>query len=69
MSVSATPRANRPAPIAKHAKLEVEKIRKMNRATYDTALDPKKLQPPLDLAWRYHGLEKPIRAGDLIVNV
>ena len=41
----------------------------MNRATYDTALDPKKLQPPLDLAWRYHGLEKPIRAGDLIVNV
>jgi NitT/TauT family transport system substrate-binding protein len=58
------------APIlAKYAKLEPDKITKMQRAVYDTSLDPKKMQPVLDIAWRYHVLEKPLTAADLIVKV
>jgi ABC-type nitrate/sulfonate/bicarbonate transport system substrate-binding protein len=55
--------------LAKYAKMDPEKIRKMNRAVYDTVIDPKKLQPPLDIAWKYHALERPLLASELIVRV
>lgn len=55
--------------LAKWAKMEPEKIRRMNRATYDTFLDPKKIQPALDIAWKYHAMEKQITAAELIVKV
>ena len=55
--------------LAKYAKLDIEKIRKMHRATYDTTLDLKKIQPPLDIAWKYHAIEKQIDASALVVRV
>jgi len=55
--------------LAKYAKLDLEKIRKMHRASYDTSLDPKKLQPPLDIALKYHAIEKQLDAAQLMVKV
>ena len=55
--------------LAKYAKMDPDKIKRMNRAIYDTALDPKKIQPALDIAWKYHALEKPLTAAQLMVAV
>ena len=55
--------------LAKYAKLDIEKIRKMHRASYDTLLDPKKIQPPLDIAWKYHALDRQVEASQLIIKV
>ena len=55
--------------LAKYAKLDLEKIRTMARATFATTLDPRQMQPILDIALRYGQLQRPIRASDLIVTV
>ncbi len=58
------------APIlAKYAKLEPDKIKTMARATFATTLDPRTMQPILDIALKYGQLQKPVRATDLIVTV
>lgn len=54
--------------LAKYGKVDVARIQRMIRAAFDTALDPKKLQPPLDIAWKYHGIERPLTAAQLIVK-
>lgn len=64
-----THHAETAAILAKWAKIAPERIAKMNRGVYDTGLDPKKIQPALDIAWRYHGFEKPVLATDLILRV
>ena len=51
--------------LAKYGKVDVARIQRMIRAAFDTALDPKKLQPPLDIAWKYHGIERPLTAAQL----
>jgi NitT/TauT family transport system substrate-binding protein len=57
------------APIlAKYAKLDLGRIRAMNRTRYATSLDPKLMQPVLDIAVRYQLIEKPVAAADLIVR-
>ena len=55
--------------LAKYSKLDVEKIRAMNRTRYATSLEPKLMQPVLDIALRYQLIEKPVAVGDLIVQV
>jgi NitT/TauT family transport system substrate-binding protein len=55
--------------LAKYAKMEPDKIAKTTRATYDTTLDPAKLQPPLSLGAKYQVLDRPLRAEELIVKV
>lgn len=58
------------APIlAKYAKVDVENIKKMQRAVYDTTLDVKKMQPVLDIALRYKALDRAVSASDLIVKI
>ncbi len=58
------------APIlAKYAKLDVGRIRAMNRTRYATTLDPRLMQPVLDIAVRYQLIEKPVAAADLIVRL
>lgn len=58
------------APIlAKYAKLDQDKIKTMARATFATTLDPRMMQPILDIAFKYGQLQKPVRAADLIVTV
>jgi NitT/TauT family transport system substrate-binding protein len=55
--------------LAKYTKMEADKMAKMTRATYDTILDPRKIQPPLTLAAKYHLLERPLNAEELIVKL
>ena len=55
--------------LAKYAKLDLDKIRTMARATFATTLDPRMMQPILDIAFKYGELQKPIRAADLIIPV
>lgn len=55
--------------LAKYSKLDVEKIRAMNRTRYGTSMDPKLMQPVLDIAVRYQLIEKPVAVADLIVQV
>lgn len=58
------------APIlAKYTKLDVERIRAMQRTTYATNLDPRLMQPVLDVAVRYKLIERPVAAADLIVKL
>jgi NitT/TauT family transport system substrate-binding protein len=58
------------APIlAKYAKLDLARIRAMNRTRYATSLDPKLMQPVLDIALRYQLIEKPVAAADLIARI
>ena len=58
------------APIlATYAKLDLGRIRAMNRTRYAASLDPKLMQPVLDIALRYQLIEKPVAAADLIVRV
>lgn len=55
--------------LTKYAKLDIETIRGMTRATFATSLDPRQMQPVLDIALRYNELTKPVRAQDLIITV
>jgi NitT/TauT family transport system substrate-binding protein len=56
------------APIlAKYTKLDVERIKAMQRTTYATSLDPRLMQPVLDVAVRNKLIERPVAAADLIV--
>jgi NitT/TauT family transport system substrate-binding protein len=55
--------------LAKYAKLDLARVRAMTRATFATSLDTSRMQPLLDLAYRYKQLEKPVDARDLIARV
>lgn len=58
------------APIlAKFAKLELERVRSMTRSSFATSLDERRMQPVLDIAFRYKQLAKPVNAGDLIAKL
>jgi NitT/TauT family transport system substrate-binding protein len=54
------------ASLAKYAKLDLDRIRAMKRTRYATSLDPKLMQPVLDVALKYQLIEKPVLAVDLI---
>jgi NitT/TauT family transport system substrate-binding protein len=53
---------------AKYLQLDADKLKTMRRNTFATALDPKLMQPVLDLAVRYKMLAKPVAAGDVITR-
>ena len=55
--------------LAKYSKLDLDRIKAMNRTTYATTLDPKLMQPVLDIAAKYSLIEKPVAATDLIVRL
>jgi NitT/TauT family transport system substrate-binding protein len=47
--------------------VDVDLIRSMNRATFATSLDPKLMQPVLDIAAKYKVLDRRIAAAELIL--
>ena len=51
--------------LATLTKLPVESIRAMRRAEFGTTLDPKLMQPVLDIGARYKAIERPVAAADL----
>ena len=55
--------------LVKYAKVDPELTRTMNRISYATTLDPKLMQPVLDVALRYGLIEKAVSAQDLIREV
>jgi len=58
------------APIlAKYSKLELERIGAMTRISYGTSFDAARIQPVLDIAYKYKQLEKPVNAKDIIVTI
>jgi NitT/TauT family transport system substrate-binding protein len=52
--------------LAKYTKLDPDRIKTMTRAVYATSIDPKLMQPVIDLAVRYKALDKPANAADLV---
>jgi NitT/TauT family transport system substrate-binding protein len=52
--------------LATFLKLDVDKVRATPRAAYATSLDPKLMQPVLDIAVRYGVVEKPVDAATLV---
>jgi NitT/TauT family transport system substrate-binding protein len=54
--------------LSKYSKLPVERIESMTRAVFATSLDPRMMQPVLDVAARYKLIEKPLSARDLVLN-
>lgn len=54
--------------LADFSKVDLQTILAMQRAPYATALDPSMLQPPLDLAYKYHMMERALSAVSLIAK-
>jgi NitT/TauT family transport system substrate-binding protein len=52
--------------LVKYAKLDPDKTAGMRRARYDPSLDPRLLQPVLDIAASYHAIEKAVPAAAVI---
>ena len=55
--------------LAKYTKQDVDAIRQMNRATYSTALEPKLMQPVLDIGAKYGLTDRRYTAAELTVKV
>jgi len=55
--------------LARRAKLDIDRVRTMNRAVWATTLDPRILQPMLDFGVRFQLIDRPIAAADLIVSL
>ncbi len=55
--------------LVKYAKLNPDKTAGMRRARYATDLDPRLLQPVLDVASTYHAIEKPVPAAAVIAKL
>lgn len=54
--------------MGKVAKVEVERVRGLNRVVWATALETRYMQPVLDIALNYRAIDKPIAAADLILK-
>jgi NitT/TauT family transport system substrate-binding protein len=52
--------------LATWLKLDVAQVKSTPRAAFATSLDPKLMQPVLDIALRYNVIEKPVDAATLI---
>ncbi len=55
--------------LSKYAKVDPALTHSMNRIGYATALDPKLMQPVLDIALNYGLIERAVRAQDIIGDV
>jgi NitT/TauT family transport system substrate-binding protein len=51
------------------SKLDLEEVRTMNRVTWATTLEPQLMQPVIDAAVKFHVLERPVAARDLIASI
>jgi ABC-type nitrate/sulfonate/bicarbonate transport system substrate-binding protein len=52
--------------LSKYSKMTLEVANSMGRCVYGLDLDPKLLQAPLDVAYRYGYLERPVQAADIM---
>jgi NitT/TauT family transport system substrate-binding protein len=54
--------------LVKYTKLDSERARSMNRSIYATSLDPRLMQPVLNVAAKYKAIERPFTAAELIAK-
>jgi NitT/TauT family transport system substrate-binding protein len=55
--------------LSKYTKVDVERIRRMNRCVYATNLQPSMVQPVLDTAFKYKALETATNAASMIAKI
>lgn len=55
--------------VAKYAKIPVDRVRAMRRATYATSFDPKMLQPELDLAAQFGAIPRRFTVGEIMAKL
>jgi NitT/TauT family transport system substrate-binding protein len=55
--------------LARVTKMDLDRVRSMTRASWSTSLDPKLMQPVIDVAVRYGVIPTPVAAGTLILNL
>jgi NitT/TauT family transport system substrate-binding protein len=55
--------------LAKYAKIDVDRIRQMNRCVYATSLQVAMVQPVLDAAFKYQALKTATAASSLIAKI
>ena len=55
--------------LAKYTKIDVDRIKHMNRCAYATDLQPAMVQPVLDTAFKYKSLATATSAASMIVKV
>ena len=54
--------------LAKYTKLDVDRLKRMNRCIYATDLRPAMVQPVLDTAFKYKALETATSAAAMIAK-
>jgi NitT/TauT family transport system substrate-binding protein len=54
--------------LVKYLKFDPEKVKRLTRATYGLSLDPKLMQPVLDITYKYGVLTQPVKASSLIAK-
>ncbi|MGA2394146.1 MAG: ABC transporter substrate-binding protein [Candidatus Lustribacter sp.] len=52
--------------LSKYSKMSQAVVDAMGRSVYGIDLDPKLIQPPLDVAYRYGFLDRPVSAADIM---
>lgn len=55
--------------LSKVTKIEIERVRTMNRIVWATSLDTKLMQPVLDIAAKYKLIDRPVAAADMMLKV
>ena len=55
--------------LSKLSKIDLDRVRAMTRGSYATSIDPKMMQPVIDLAFKYGLLPKRVDAATLIMKV
>jgi ABC-type nitrate/sulfonate/bicarbonate transport system substrate-binding protein len=55
--------------LSRYSKIDVSKIRASTRVRFATSVDARQIQPVLDAAYRYHKIDRQLKASDLIVRV
>jgi ABC-type nitrate/sulfonate/bicarbonate transport system substrate-binding protein len=53
------------ATTAKYTKIDPAVVAVMHRARFGTSLDPKYVQPLLDLGYRYQVIDRPVKADEI----
>jgi NitT/TauT family transport system substrate-binding protein len=55
--------------LAKYAKIDTDQLQHMNRVTFGEKLDPRLVQPVIDIALRYGTISRPVAASDIVARL
>jgi NitT/TauT family transport system substrate-binding protein len=55
--------------LARLTKVDIERMRTMTRVSWATSLEPRLMQPPFDIGFKYKLIDRPVVATDLMLRV